>query len=116
MEFKLINPQEITAAMMDNNTLIKQFVEMYLFQSPIDFQALQQSIKNENKQSIADHAHHIKPTMAYIGAKTLQNNFQELEDLGKSGAEMTIIRDKFQRVHTDFNCMLKELADFNKTL
>ncbi|ERJ60484.1 Hpt domain-containing protein [Sphingobacterium paucimobilis] len=112
MPYKIINPDIIKKSMMGNPSLVKQFVEMYLEQSPIDFQALLSGMNNGDKKVIRDSAHHIKPTMQYIGASTLSTAFQELENMGRDELEMDIINTKFQELKLNFELMLEELRSF----
>lgn len=112
MSYKIINPDIIKKSMMGNPKLVKQFVEMYLDQSPIDFQALTDSLANANKAAIRDSAHHIKPTMEYIGATPLRIAFQELEDMGRDEVEIETIHTRFKEIKTHFELMLEELRSF----
>lgn len=113
MEFKIINPTVISESMMHTDDLIKQFIELYLFQCPIDFKVLTDSIEKEDAKEISAAAHHIKPTMEYIGASDLRIHFQELEKLGSQNASIVEIREKFQEIKPKFELMLEELAQFN---
>jgi len=115
MNFKIINPDVIRKSMMDNDELITQFVELYLAQSPIDFEALTKSIEENNPQAIGAASHHIKPTMEYIGASALRMDFQALEKLGYQGANTQEIQNKYQEIKAKFDLMLQELALFIET-
>lgn len=105
----MINIDVIYKSMMGNDEMVKQFVELYLSQTPIDFQALEDSVASGNPKAIADAAHHIKPTMEYIGASELRVLFQEIETLGKENASIELIRDKFNALKPQFNLMIEEL-------
>ncbi|MDR2284682.1 MAG: Hpt domain-containing protein [Sphingobacterium sp.] len=112
MAYKIINPESINKSMMGNPKMVKQFIEMYIEQSPLDFQVLAQSLTNNDKTAIGDSAHHIKPTMEYIGASKLRAAFQELENMGRDGIEMETIRIKFEEIKSDFDLMITELKSF----
>ena len=109
MKYKIINPESIQQSMMGNTEMIKQFVQMYLSQTPADFEALSLAVNNKNHQAIKDAAHHIKPTMEYIGASQLRADFQELENLGKDLACVDLIVEKFGALKPKFDLMLEEL-------
>lgn len=113
MEFKIINPTVIQESMMHSDELIKQFIELYLFQCPLDFEVLTTSISQKNLKEIAAAAHHIKPTMEYIGASNLRVEFQELENLSNKGASIEEIEAHFLVLKPKFELMLVELAHFN---
>ncbi len=63
-----IDIELINQNMFDNPELIKQFVSMYLIQTPVDLDKLRQALSEGDLQKVGDAAHHIKPTMDYIGA------------------------------------------------
>lgn len=112
MSYKIINPEIIKKSMMGDSEMVRQFVDMYIKQSPIDFEALEHSVGKNNKQAIRDSAHHIKPTMEYIGATALRVAFQELEDMGREEADIHLISARFREVKYDFECMIEELRLF----
>lgn len=112
MEFKLINPDIIRESLMHNDSMIKQFVDLYLIQCPLDFQNLTESIAKRIPTEIGSAAHHIKPTMAYIGAIELKNDFQELEKLGNHTDDLAEIIKKYEEIKPKFERMLDELKEF----
>lgn len=112
MKYKIIKPSIIQSSMMNNDAMIKEFVELYLRQCPIDFQSLTESIKAKDPYAIRSAAHHIKPTMEYIGATELRIDFQELENLGKEGLHFDQIETKYKDISVKFDLMLNELKDF----
>jgi HPt (histidine-containing phosphotransfer) domain-containing protein len=116
MTYQLIKPEVIKSTMMDNAEMIKQFLELYLLQTPIDFENLALAVSNENKADIAQYAHHIKPTMEYIGASDMRANFQELETLAKSNAPMEKLEDTFTKIEGQFSLLMTELASYSERL
>lgn len=109
MNYSVINIDSINKSMMGNSDMIKQFVMLYLTQTPIDFKALEDSIASGDFKLISNAAHHIKPTMEYIGASELSVQFQEIETLGKENASIEIIREKFRAIKPKFDLMIEEL-------
>lgn len=116
MTYEIINPEIIISSMMDDKNMIKQFVEMYLMQSPADFANLASSIESSDHVHVRDYAHHIKPTMAYIGAQSLQQNFQELEDMARDRSDFSEIEAKFESTKIHFERMLLELRMFLESM
>lgn len=110
--YTIIAPEAIQNSMMGNKEMIKQFVQLYLTQSAVDFQNLENSIRSKVKSDIASSAHHIKPTMEYIGAIDLRTAFQQLETLAKQDADLTHIMEKFEMLKPSFEIMLQELKVF----
>lgn len=116
MTYEIIQPQVIISSMMNDKEMIKQFVDMYLTQSPDDFQKLESSVAASDHANVRNHAHHIKPTMAYIGANSLHQGFQELENLARERSEFSDIQYKFEKIKQDFEKMLDELRLFAQNL
>lgn len=114
MNYKFIDKDIIRKSMMNNNDMVKKFIDMYLAQCPVDFENLSESIKAKDTEAIGSAAHHIKPTMTYIGATELRTNFQELETLGRQNASMEEITQKFEEIRPKFFQMLEELKMFDK--
>lgn len=109
MTFQIIDLDVINQSMMGNEDLIRQLLEMYIVQSPLDFEALEQAIQSGDKAIIRERAHHIKPTMQYIGAKTLMADFQSLETLAKENASNEEINSNFLNIKPKFATMIDEL-------
>lgn len=109
MNFKIINLEAINQSMMGNSALIKELVDLYIMQSPIDFQALENAISVGEYPLIREKAHHIKPTMQYIGAGELLQEFQQLENLAKEKTDLSTIKNKFQEIEPKFSLMIEEL-------
>lgn len=109
MTFQIISLDIINKSMMGNSDLIKQLVDMYITQSPIDFETLREAIQTGDKVLIRERAHHIKPTMQYIGASNLQDEFQKIETLAKEDAPLAEIEELFNQINPSFQLMLLEL-------
>lgn len=116
MIYQIINPEIIQSSMMNNEEMIKQFLELYLLQTPIDFKNLATAVSNKNRTDIVQYAHHIKPTMEYIGAFEIRVNFQELEILAKSNASMEELENTFNTIDKQFGILMAELAFYLESL
>ncbi|MDQ1151610.1 Hpt domain-containing protein [Sphingobacterium zeae] len=106
----------ISLNMFDNQELIKQFVSMYLIQTPVDLDKLRQALAEGNLQKIGDAAHHIKPTMDYIGAFHLKEKFEELENHAKNKESLEILRATFGIIDIEMKELLFELEQYEKTI
>ncbi|WP_293939931.1 Hpt domain-containing protein [Sphingobacterium sp. UBA5996] len=106
----------ISLNMFDNQELIKQFVSMYLIQTPVDLDKLRQALAEGNLQKIGDAAHHIKPTMDYIGAFHLKEKFEELENHAKNKDSLEILRATFCIIDIEMKELLFELEQYEKTI
>lgn len=116
MTYQLIKPEVIQSTMMDNVEMTKKFLDRYLVQTPGDFENLALAVSNKNKADIAQYAHHIKPTMEYIGASEMRINFQQLETLARSNAPMEELENTFTMIESQFNLLMTELASYLASL
>lgn len=114
MDYKIINLDSIHQSMMGNDEMIKQLVELYIIQSPTDFNALRDAVQAENKEQIHEKAHHIKPTMQYIGANSLMSEFETLEKMCKQDSTIKEIQEVFDKIQPRFMLMLDELETLAK--
>lgn len=96
--------------------MIKQFLELYILQTPVDFKYIAIAMSNKNKADIAQYAHHIKPTMEYIGASDIRANFQELETLAKSDAPLIELENSFNTIDSQFRHLMSELESYLDSL
>lgn len=111
-----INLNTISKNMLGNEQMMKNFVGMYLQHCHTDFEKLREAVLAENHEEISAKAHHIKPTMAYIGASALGQQFQDLETAGEEKDAITSITEKFHLLDSDFAEMLEELKSLYDSL
>ncbi len=110
--YTLIDPNIIQANLMQNNALIAQFLQLYLVQIPVDLSALNEAMDSKDPIEISNKAHHIKPTMEYIGATSLRTELQELETAAKNGADMQQLKKLFDILLPQFNTLFVEIKDY----
>lgn len=75
--YTIIHPDNLERNLMNNMEVVKQMVNLYLGLGHQDFAELQQAVVEGEFDSIQNKAHHIKPTMAYIGAAVLPKNSED---------------------------------------
>lgn len=114
--YQIINPEMILSSMMNNVDIVKQMINLYLTQGIEDFQGLENAVNEQANETIKASAHHIKPTMEYIGASDLRLKLQELEHLALSNDNPPAISALFLEIKTDFQKAMKELEDYYQTL
>lgn len=114
--YTLIDPHVIQANLMQNSALITQFLQLYLVQIPVDLNALKEAIGSKDPVEISNKAHHIKPTMEYIGATSLRAELQELETAAKNGEDMQQLEKLFDILLPKFDTLLVEIKDYLQQL
>ena len=111
-----IKPDMINANMFGDDQMVKTFIGMYLTHCVTDFSHLSEAIDQQDLIEISSKAHHLKPTMAYIGATELHVQFQELESAARGGGDLAAIVRRFQLLERNFQAMMLELKNFYSTL
>lgn len=114
--YKHIKPEIIEQSMFNNPEMIKEFVNLYQLQTPIDFEKLEIAISQKDYEQIHSAAHHIKPTMEYIGSPHLKDQLQALESLAKEAADFDHIQSQFAILKVQFNELFIELEEYGKFL
>ena len=122
LPYTIIQPDQFSTNLMHSKEIIHQMIDLYLDQGRQDFAALQQAIDQHNFAEIHSAAHHIKPTMQYIGADDLKNKFQQLEDLASDAQPANkqqvneSIDQLFSSIKKDFQRALLELTHYKEAL
>lgn len=114
--FQTINPTVIAENMMQNSELIKQFLSLYLQQIPEDVQNLKNAVTNRNHAESASKAHHIKPTMEYVGATALRQKFQDIETAAKNQIAFEQIDLLIDEADQACSILLEEIKQYLATL
>jgi HPt (histidine-containing phosphotransfer) domain-containing protein len=114
--YKHIKPEIIEQSMFNNQDMIKEFINLYRAQTPLDFQKLTTAVNEKNHQEISNAAHHIKPTMEYIGALHLKNHLQKLESLATEIKNIAQIQTEFTVLKMQFDELFTELEQYQKLL
>lgn len=115
-QYIFIDPAAIRENLMHNTSLIRQFLQLYQSQIPTDLLALQDAVNSKNHQDISSRAHHIKPTMEYIGATDLRAGLQKLETTAKEELPIEQLQTIFDELEKKFELLLREIDDFLNSL
>lgn len=114
--YKHIKPNLIEQNMFNNQEMVKEFIKLYRSQTPIDFQKLKEASIAENFEEISNSAHHIKPTMEYIGASHLKAQLQKVELLAKEANDIASIQIEVHSLAVQFDELYDELELFDQSL
>lgn len=110
--YEHIDPDIIATNMMHNEQLIVQFISAYIDQSADDLEALRLALNSGDHNEIASKAHHIKPTLSYIGTHDMLSRFQTLEASARNIHPIDDLRQMFAEIDIDFRVILQELKDY----
>lgn len=99
-----------------NTQLIREILELFMKQTPADIDLLSTYIEQGNWEQAYKQAHHIKPTMAYVGANHMRQELQEIEDAAKYGQNVESIPDKLAAMRPRLDVLYGELDAYLRTL
>lgn len=114
--YQLISPETIERSLTTNKDLIRQFIDLYLIQIPSQIAELEMAVAQYNPDAVRTLAHHIKPTLAYIGAPGLMLQLQDLEDMGAQHTDQAQVKQHFLAIKNNVTIVLAELEIYRATL
>lgn len=77
---------EVTATTGDDIAFVRELVETYLADAPVQFEAMATAIEADDAASLVRPAHTLKSSSATVGAMRLSSVARELEVAGRSGS------------------------------
>jgi HPt (histidine-containing phosphotransfer) domain-containing protein len=95
-----------------NNGIIVDIIQLFLQQTPGDFDTLIAHIQSENWEAAYKMAHHIKPTLAYVGANDMRDELNLVERTLKSGTELDTIMPRLEGVKIRLETLYAELKQY----
>lgn len=79
-----------------SNEFMVEMIELFLDQTPAYFEQLDQYIQEKNWLRVADIAHKIKPTLAFMGADSAKDDMAEIEVNARNLKNLDKIQPAFQ--------------------
>ncbi len=79
-----------------SNEFMVEMIELFLIQTPGYFEQLDQLIGEKNWIKVADIAHKIKPTLAFMGADSARESMAEIEQNARDGKNLDKIAPAFK--------------------
>ncbi|PPK99225.1 Hpt domain-containing protein [Parapedobacter indicus] len=99
-----------------NTQLIKEILQLFIKQTPPDMELLASHIHQEDWEKVYKQAHHIKPTLAYVGANGMRAELQEIESLAKNRQDLNQITAKFDALAPKLEILYGELNVYLQTI
>ncbi len=99
-----------------NTQLIKEILALFIKQTPPDMELLASYIKQGEWEKAYKQAHHIKPTLAYVGANGMRSELQEIETLAKNNQELSLIPAKLDALVPKLEILYGELKAYLQTI
>jgi HPt (histidine-containing phosphotransfer) domain-containing protein len=99
-----------------SNEFMVEMIDLFLEQTPGYFEQLSQFIAEENWVRVAEIAHKIKPTLAFMGANAAKEKMAEIETNARSLTNTTSIAPVFKSLHQFSGNLFIKLIEAKKEL
>jgi HPt (histidine-containing phosphotransfer) domain-containing protein len=99
-----------------SNEFMVEMIELFLDQTPAYFEQLSQLIAEENWQKVAEIAHKIKPTLAFMGADAAKDRMAEIESNARNLTNTDSIRPAFNSLKEFSGELFTKLNEVKKEL
>lgn len=119
MNLEEANSQFLEDITHGDPTMMQELISLFLKQTPGDLQMLERHIMTADWELAAKQAHHIKPTLTYMGAIGLHQAFSELEISIRHGVnishlqtiEFPAIKVRFEQLYQELSMLLDSLKE-----
>jgi CheY-like chemotaxis protein len=94
----IINQEHLNTLSRGNKTFIKEIVDIFVEQNPIEIRELEDAIINKNYSSIRSISHKMKTSVGFIGINQLLPELTNIENLAINEGDLNNIRSIFNNV------------------
>jgi signal transduction histidine kinase/CheY-like chemotaxis protein len=109
-QYKIINTVHLNSLSRGNMSFIKEIVTIFLEQNPIEIKELEQSLKNNDYDTIRSIAHKMKTSAGFIGLEQLLEPLNQIETLATENGSITNIQLLFNHIKTTCEEAVYELT------
>lgn len=99
-----------------SNEFMMEMIDLFLEQTPAYFEQLSQFIAEENWARVAEIAHKIKPTLAFMGADAAKERMAEIETSARNLSNTDSIAPVFKSLHRFSGELFFKLTEAKKEL
>jgi len=99
-----------------SNEFMVEMIEIFLDQTPGYFALLDQAIKDENWTKVAEIAHKIKPTLAFMGADSAKESMAEIESKARTGTDLGSVAPAFNLLYSFSDELFERLRQARQEL
>ena len=99
-----------------SNEFMIEMIELFLDQTPEYFANLEKVIVEENWSKVADIAHKIKPTLAFMGADAAKESMGEIEINARNLTNIETIAPAFKALNDFSKILFNKLKEVREEL
>lgn len=114
--YAIIDPNHLYSLSRGNNAFIKDIVQLFLDQNPLELSEIEKAIDQQNYASISSIAHKMKTSVGFIGIEQLLAPLNKLEKLAISQGNTNDINSLFSEVKITCQKAIGELTVFLKEI
>ena len=114
--YAIINPDHLYSLSRGNNAFIKDIVQLFLDQNPLELSEIEKAIDQQNYASISSIAHKMKTSVGFIGIEQLLAPLNKLEKLAITQGNTNDINSLFSEVKITCQKAIGELTAFLKEI
>lgn len=117
MDFKEANMAYLQDLSGGDVAIIKEMITLFLNQTPKDLAKLGQNIVEKDWEGTHRMAHHMKPTLGYVGAEGMRREFEQIERMAKlPEVPVDELSHRFQMLSPRFETLFEELNVYRDRL
>lgn len=99
-----------------SNEFMVEMIELFLDQTPAYFEQLNQLISEQNWVKVAEIAHKVKPTLAFMGADAARESMAEIETNARNQTNIETISPAFKSLYDFSGDLFIKLTEVKKEL
>ena len=115
-KYTVISPEHLYSLSRGNNAFIKDIVQLFLDQNPLEIMEIEKAIQLQNYASISSIAHKMKTSVGFIGIEQLLSPLNKLEKMAISQGNTNDINSLCNEVKTTCDKAVIELSSFLKEI
>ena len=98
----------------DSNDIMKEMLELFLNDTPVALELLQDKCKESDWDVIRAEAHKIKPSFMFVGLQTCHEKLTIIENNARERKDIEEIHDPLDSVEGAFNSVTDEVLSLIK--
>lgn len=100
----------------DNTEFIIEMIDIFLEQTPKYVELLTIAIENKDWSKIAEMAHKIKPTLAFMGVNEARDMMASIETRARDKEDYDGIKEDYKNLKDDLDIIFDKLVEKRKEL
>jgi HPt (histidine-containing phosphotransfer) domain-containing protein len=106
----VVNLKDLYDLARGNNAFIKEMIEIFLEQNPLDLSEIEKAIPANDFESIKAASHKMKTSLGFMGMKHLLVTLSEMEILSENKEDMPKIAAMYQDIKSNCETAMEELS------